>query len=139
MVFPLPKTLVSTLAKNMVENPGNMFSEVVFPNCWPLALHVAIFDLKFGFYVNFPPRNRLKRSRIRNPGPTKRINRNVIGLTGLLKGLLEVYLNECLTPFNVVVCVFCCFFLRPGSTVHCIYCCTLRQNPGQNPSQKHVQ
>ena len=38
----------------------------------PWTPDLLIFDLKFGFYVKFPPRNRLERSRIRNPGPKMR-------------------------------------------------------------------
>ena len=41
---------------------------VVFPYFSLLDANIFIFDLKFGFYVKFPPQNRLEMSRIRNPG-----------------------------------------------------------------------
>ena len=33
---------------------------------------LVFFDFKSGFYVEFPPRNRLERSRIWSPGPKMR-------------------------------------------------------------------
>ena len=46
----------------------------------PWALEFLIFDSKIGFYVKFPPWNRLERSRIWNPGPK-------MGLGPFKKGL----------------------------------------------------
>ena len=52
----------------------NVHLNLFFPICCFLLFglwvkDLAMFDLKFGFYVKFPPRNRLERSRIRIPGP----------------------------------------------------------------------
>ena len=38
----------------------------------PWAVEFVIFDPQIGFYVKFPPHNRLERSRIWNPGPKMR-------------------------------------------------------------------
>ena len=40
--------------------------------CGLWTLELAIFDMKFGFYVKFPPYNRLERSRSRRPGQNMR-------------------------------------------------------------------
>ena len=65
------------------------FSDIVFPNFWPLGSGILIFEPKIGFYVKFPPWNRLERFRIWNPGPKmglgpfKRGLRDLRGLRGL--------------------------------------------------------
>ena len=51
-------------------NSNIIFLNQFFLMFGPWTPDLAIFDLKFGFYVKFPPSNRLERSRIRNPGPT---------------------------------------------------------------------
>ena len=45
------------------------FSTSFFLNFGPWTLKSSKFERKFGFYIKFPPQNRLEMSRICNPGP----------------------------------------------------------------------